>query len=594
VRRLIAIPVYHLACRVGIDKGRTWSVVDELLLCAIAQSPRTIDELALAARLPRSMVVASLSRMMRFRLVEISLMAGRAAFAPSRIGGAFVGRTLPHFPKRVARRVAFVVERATGALFRRRDVRLVHTSTLDRERQLGVDVRLVGVEGGEPEMDPETNFRRLATLSVRAYDEQLVTIDDRTASRRDDEVLAVDVVDGVVTGLPRDAEPRFRALVQRLAHEPRKGDVQVRYVGPVANVECRGTVVTCDVRPEHVIVGGEAHMTAFLQSVTRAEHQVIVHSTFLAFDKFEAFRDALRAACARGVRIDVLWGAEGDEETVSRNTAAASQIMAAVRGDPDLAGRLRVHMRSTGSHAKMILSDAADDSWTAIVGSCNWLLSPFRSVELSAVLRDPHAVAQAARALSRLVARRAAAFDELGSELGLLARALEQWPAASAPTGSVAILEGEAHERVAREASGRAKQRLVFGSHRLGATARPGALLQCAAAASRAGVEATLLYTRASGPMKSSDASALEDEMTALGVRLVRTSPPRLHGKFLAWDDDDVVVTSFNWASATVDACFAQAELGVHIRGPGVAADVLRRVEEALPEAAAVTTRSTT
>ena len=294
-------------------------------------------------------------------------------------------------------------------------------------------------------------------------------------------------------------------------------------------------------------------------------------------------RDAFRAACARGVSIDILWGAESDDETVSQNSGAAAEIMSAVQEDATLSGRVRVHMRSTGSHAKVLLSDAPNDEWVAVAGSCNWLLSPFQAVELSAVLRDPRAVAGVAKALSRLVARRGAAFDELASELGLLAHLLEERPTAGVPNGEVTILEGDAHERIARSVSGAAARRIVFGSHRLGATARPGALLQSAAAAARAAIDATVIYTRASGPLRNSDVRALEEEMTKLGVRLVRASPTKLHGKFLAWDDDDVVVTSFNWASASVDAAFPQAELGVHVRAKGIAADVLRRVEELLP-----------
>lgn len=585
MRRLIAIPVFHLTCKVGIDKGRAWSVVEELLLWGVAESPRTIDELVSASSLPRTVVVAALARMMRSRLVEVSVVAGSARFNASRVGAALVGNTLPYFPKRISRRVSFVVDRATGALFRRRDVRLIPLGALERERRQGVDVRLVSVEGGEPEMSGDANLRRLAELSVRAHDEQLAVVEGRTASRRDDEVIAVDVIDGVVTGLPLDTERPLRGLVERLAREPSAGDVTVQYAGSKLGLEARpSTPIPCVVGPEDVIVGGDAHKQTFLGILERAERQVLVHSTFLSKARFDSVRQAFRAACARGVSIDILWGAESDDETVSQNSGAAADIMSAVQEDSTLSGRVRVHMRSTGSHAKVLLSDAPNDEWVAVVGSCNWLLSPFLAVELSAVLRDPRAVSGVARSLSHLVARRGAAFDDLGSELGLLSRTLEGRPAAGMPNGEVTILEGDAHERVARSASGTAARRIVFGSHRLGATARPGALLQSAAAAARSAIEATVIYTRASGPLRNADARALEEEMTKLGVRLVRASPTKLHGKFLAWDDDDLVVTSFNWASATVDAASPQAELGVHVRGPGIAADVLRRVEMELPE----------
>ena len=44
---------------------------------------------------------------------------------------------------------------------------------------------------------------------------------------------------------------------------------------------------------------------------------------------------------------------------------------------------------------------------------------------------------------------------------------------------------------------------------------------------------------------------------------------PNLHGKFLAWDDNTLVVTSFNWLSTSVANTRARgAELGIMISGP--------------------------
>ena len=57
---------------------------------------------------------------------------------------------------------------------------------------------------------------------------------------------------------------------------------------------------------------------------------------------------------------------------------------------------------STGSHAKVILADTGDDSgYAAIVGSCNWLDSPYESVEASVRLTDPAAVAPSQASLPR-------------------------------------------------------------------------------------------------------------------------------------------------------------------------------------------------
>src|SRR5205085_4213985 len=129
------------------------------------------------------------------------------------------------------------------------------------------------------------------------------------------------------------------------------------------------------------------------------------------------------------------------------------------------------------------------------------------------------------------------------------ARDLQRAPSAGGPDG-LALIVGEQHDAIIRAASGDARHSFFVGSNRLGSTARPGALMQGEVAASRKGVEATVLYTQTTGPLKNRHARGLEEEGKANGLRLIKTGKIPLHGKVVAWDDDDVVVTSLNWASS--------------------------------------------
>lgn len=49
---LIAIPVFRVSCRVGIDKGRAWSILEELVLWELSRQAQSIASLAAAANLP--------------------------------------------------------------------------------------------------------------------------------------------------------------------------------------------------------------------------------------------------------------------------------------------------------------------------------------------------------------------------------------------------------------------------------------------------------------------------------------------------------------------------------------------------------------
>jgi cardiolipin synthase A/B len=62
-------------------------------------------------------------------------------------------------------------------------------------------------------------------------------------------------------------------------------------------------------------------------------------------------------------------------------------------------------------------------------------------------------------------------------------------------------------------------------------------------------------------------------------VRLVEVDEAELHGKFLVWDDDDIVISSLNWSSADTRRDSPYAEIGVHLSGPDLARDILQRLE---------------
>lgn len=170
----------------------------------------------------------------------------------------------------------------------------------------------------------------------------------------------------------------------------------------------------------------------------------------------------------------------------------------------------------------------------------------------------------------------------MATEMAVTTRDLRRHPS-SQGSAKVAIVIGETHDQLIRTASA-ASRRFLVGSHRLGSTARPGAIMQGEAAAGRKGVKAIVLYTQPSGPLKNRHTRALEEEADGNGLILRRTRKPPLHGKFATWDSDDVVITSLNWASAATDPDFPWGDIGVHINSPGIANELVARLEAILPE----------
>jgi hypothetical protein len=257
------------------------------------------------------------------------------------------------------------------------------------------------------------------------------------------------------------------------------------------------------------------------------------------------------------------------------------RIAELVRADPVLHRRVRVGLQSTGSHAKLLLLDTLDAQWIGVASSCNWLKSPFRSVELSTVLRDPRLVSRIASAIQKMAGARGLA-DELANEMALLSRELAA-QRGQPGNATVEVIAGDCHDPMMRLASYDAQRRLIIGMHKLGSTARPGALLPAEAAAGSS-KSVIVLYTQPSGPIKKRHARELEKEAAEHGVRLIRTGDIPLNGKFLLWDGDHMVASSLNWGSASNDPDFPLGDIGVHIHAPGIGESVYQRLVAIFPK----------
>lgn len=572
----VAIPIFRISCRIRIDRAAPWSIVDELIMVSIVRSYQSIDELSRASDLPRQLILAAISRLMKFKLVESKVTESGIAFRASPFGfGAIAGgKPLPLFPKAQYRHARFSIERAAGSFFRTAEIRFKSQQALEKDRAAGADVRFVEVEGDGPLLSPEANIARLSEIFASGWDEHLGAIVGRGANVIDREYMVVRVIDGEPKGLPDKSRERLHEIVAKAAATRRNASIRIEY----SEVPPRDQPIyrSCNLDPADILIGGSVQKTAFEKIIDDADRRVIIHSTFLKALDTAPLMECFARACRRGVEITVFWGAEYDEETEERNADEAAKIMELVAANRDMAGRFRINMRTTGSHAKLMLADTKFGDWVAAVGSCNWLKSPFRSTEITIVLRDQAVVGDAMRIMQRIIGRRGLS-DSVAEELELARRNLRIGEAPYPANARIALLVGEAHDELIREASGKAETRFVVGSHRLGTTARPGAFLPSQIAA-KPGVSVTFMYSVLSKPLKSRHARDLALEAKASGVRMVTSGKIPLHGKFLVWDDHDLVITSINWASASSDPDFPEGEVGVHIRADDIGAVCLQKL----------------
>jgi phosphatidylserine/phosphatidylglycerophosphate/cardiolipin synthase-like enzyme len=344
-----------------------------------------------------------------------------------------------------------------------------------------------------------------------------------------------------------------------------------------------GVIASAPIRPADIVLSGSDHRDLLLEILRQARSIFIMHTTFLRESAFADLQDEFRRAAKRGVAIDIFWGADGDERSRLSNLEAAIAVNHRIGAEHDLRGRARVHLYSTRSHAKLLVADAtgrSEGEFVAVVGSCNWLYSGFNRVEASVVLRHPHAVASVAQEFAEL-AFGAATSSVVAADLTTMARTLRTH-AASDGEARLQIVRSDEHAALMRLARETAETSIMVGGDRLGLAAEARTLIPMMVAAKRS-VQGVICYSKPSGPVTKQDARDLEAVAGAAGVRLVQIRDRELHGKFLLWDDDHVVITSLNWSSADTRSDAPQAEIGLYVKSQGLAADIRRRLLEDWP-----------
>jgi hypothetical protein len=83
------------------------------------------------------------------------------------------------------------------------------------------------------------------------------------------------------------------------------------------------------------------------------------------------------------------------------------------------------------------------------------------------------------------------------------------------------------------------------------------------------GISVQLEYTRPSKFLLQEGHEPIRGEIEKRGLKIEKVND--VHAKYLGWDDDNLVISSFNWMATSADAGRSRgAEIGALIEGPGI------------------------
>ena len=575
----VAVPLFRGKRRFHLEKGRRWSVAEHIVLASLAERPRSVDDLAREGRMHRRLALEMLIRLMRAGWVELRPDGIGTVFQASPAGIAAAGRAeLPVIARPLSRWMNFVVDRITGSIFRPREMPFLHRNTVqeraEREPIVWLEPRTL-----------EAQFEIQDLVSHLFQEDETFVALDPAGDRLMERFGLVLVRGGTVEGLPERAPLALTEAIQHAAATHRSSET-----GRAAVTEPRLPTVFGPVllpaRPltlnvDDLIVGARENEVALRTLLGEARQRVIVHSTFVSVAAFGRLKPDLIAAAQRGARGDLLWGEGEDARSTGRTRAAVNQIRAdlARTGEDEL---IRLHPFSTRSHAKFAIADRQGKSPAALIGSCNWLSSGMQLIEAAVRLRDLAIVADLLFQTAELSCGRDGHWTELTSELASYAAQLARLARTDVKAGQpfARLVLAPAHKALVLQAKAQALSRIIVTSHRLSTAARQAVLIPLGGAAGIVGdgVQTKIFYgyePEANEP----DRVAITTGLDMTGLELQPQLAPSLHAKLLAWDADDVILTSQNWLSADPSDANVRRELGIHLHSPDAAeivADKLR------------------
>ena len=100
----VAFPITKRRIQIQVDKGQPWSIVEHLILEAIARGAQRVNELESGFNLPRRVVVESLIRLMRAGWTDMKHVDGQFTLSITTFGARALEREeLPSIERRTSR-----------------------------------------------------------------------------------------------------------------------------------------------------------------------------------------------------------------------------------------------------------------------------------------------------------------------------------------------------------------------------------------------------------------------------------------------------------------------------------------------------------
>ncbi|MFC2973812.1 phospholipase D-like domain-containing protein [Azotobacter bryophylli] len=590
----VKVPFGYGVHKFKLMKRISWGAVDHLILQTIAFGPTTPDELSKRTSLPKQLVIEILIPLMQAGWIEISHIDGRYQFKITHRGLAVSTEAdLPVNKEPILRIRSFLVDPLTQQCYRvdkkKKQAFLIYPKSKVHRviEQYGIYATEVRIK--EPVYDPDIS----EIYSCVAHDDEEISgFESDAVKPRYGESLRYIIArvdsENKLQGVPDisdelraeiiSAGVKRREQIRLLGSAPAKGSQLSFYeASPLEKVFPAALVKSSCV---DLLATPEEHRAHLTSEIRCAYSRLVIHSTFLNPSCIDLILEDLISAARRSVQIDILWGQCPPE--VEDKLSNYKRVLESIESfqtyidSQGLSTQLRFHREPTNSHSKFLISDRKSGEWHTTFGSCNWLSSNFNRIEASVRIVDMKIGSIALSIASTLAMGRRGLANNLSRDLAVQSARLAAWAKdqKSATPGdsnsvSVRVITAPEHHKLAKHACDEAEREIFVCSHRVSyAGDRPIFTPLKASIKAVPLIKIRIAFGRSSGEMKNQEARVLKEKLEGHGFEVIKADDPQIHAKFLTWDDNNLIVTSLNWLSASSKGDYL-GELGVHVFGGG-------------------------
>lgn len=567
----VAFKVQCATLNLHLDKGRAWSSVEHILLYAVCDKPRSAHDLSIQSNLPWRIVIEVMIRLMRVGWVELTTNNNVMLFKSTAAGSRIVDNdVLPAIVKPISRRASFAIDLLSSTVFKSWELNL-YSNTRFEKLNSNKEIQIIDSAYLSPNVQLDEIY------STLLEEDEVFRAADPSGARLSERYAVVTVNGNKIEGLPpRSGEYLKQQILGAVnkEHLYKTSHSSTPKTAPAPRVD----VVDIMFDSTNIILGGADHQALLKRMINKSSTRLIIHSTFIDANNFVKIFPLLKEAALRGVKIDILWG-KSDDKTGNNETKLAIKTCEELFKNREVAERIRIHSTSTNSHSKIVISDNGQGRWVCAIGSCNWLSTNFESFEVSAYLDDPLIVSKIISAVAEMASPKFN-WGELTRDLSGIAANIKKnnSPRYGIKTKAQLIFSSS-HNDYILKARDNAKSRIVIASHRLSTNANTLVFTPTSSAIKAHEIDVSIYYGRTSGNVQGPQVINQIDSAKTDGIAIKQILEPRIHAKFLAWDDNDVVITSQNWLSSDPPEHNNFSEIGIYLSGNGLANEIIDRTK---------------